>query len=135
MGGTATCCMIAAWKCACRQAQTCFWSGTILAEALRENLAILCMTFANLSRARNLPWRWTKALVLQELVVEKMPKLAEHLSALQCDITIVATDWFLCLFCTTLPSEVRRRAADILQPIKLARRAGTYLCNHGRCRV
>ncbi len=43
---------------------------------------------------------------LQELVIEKMPKLAAHLSAAQCDITIVATDWFLCLFCTTLPSEV-----------------------------
>ena len=43
---------------------------------------------------------------MQELVVEKMPKLAEHFSSLHCDITIVATDWFLCLFCTTLPSEV-----------------------------
>lgn len=38
--------------------------------------------------------------------MEKMPKLAQHLSAMQCDITIVATDWFLCLFCTSLPSEV-----------------------------
>jgi TBC1 domain family member 2A len=46
---------------------------------------------------------------MQELVVEKMPKLAEHFSNLQCDITIVATDWFLCLFCTTLPSEVSVR--------------------------
>jgi len=41
-------------------------------------------------------------------VIEKMPKLAAHLSSVQCDITIVATDWFLCLFCTTLPSEVRQ---------------------------
>lgn len=43
---------------------------------------------------------------MQELVIEKMPKLATHLAALHCDITIVATDWFLCLFCTSLPSEV-----------------------------
>lgn len=43
---------------------------------------------------------------VQELVIEKMPKLAEHFSSVHCDITIVATDWFLCLFCTTLPSEV-----------------------------
>ena len=35
-----------------------------------------------------------------------MPKLAEHLSRVHCDITIVATDWFLCLFCTSLPAEV-----------------------------
>ena len=42
----------------------------------------------------------------QELVIEKMPKLAAHLAALHCDITIVATDWFLCLFCTSVPSEV-----------------------------
>ena len=35
-----------------------------------------------------------------------MPKLATHLAQLHCDITIVATDWFLCLFCTSLPSEV-----------------------------
>ena len=47
----------------------------------------------------------------QELVIEKMPKLAEHLSRISCDVTIVATDWFLCLFCTTLPSEVRLDAA------------------------
>lgn len=40
-------------------------------------------------------------------MIEKMPNLAEHFSRVQCDITIVATDWFLCLFCTTLPSEVR----------------------------
>lgn len=51
---------------------------------------------------------------LAELVVEKMPKLAAHLSALQCDITIVATDWFLCLFCTSLPSETAMRVWDSL---------------------
>lgn len=64
---------------------------------------------------------------MQELVVEKMPKLAEHFSNLQCDITIVATDWFLCLFCTTLPSEVsvhmvycEAEMLDIQLQIKLA---------------
>ena len=36
----------------------------------------------------------------------KLPRLREHLVRLQCDITIIATDWFLCLFATVLPSEV-----------------------------
>jgi TBC1 domain family member 2A len=44
---------------------------------------------------------------LEELVAVKMPKLAAHLTSLGCDLTIVATDWFLCLFCTQLPSQVR----------------------------
>lgn len=36
----------------------------------------------------------------------KLPRLRQHLIKLQCDITIIATDWFLCLFATVLPSEV-----------------------------
>ena len=36
----------------------------------------------------------------------KLPKLFAHLSRLHCDMTIIATDWFLCLFSTALPSEV-----------------------------
>jgi len=42
----------------------------------------------------------------QELVARKLPKLAKHLKGLNCDMSIIATDWFLCLFCTALPSEV-----------------------------
>ena len=44
--------------------------------------------------------------VLQELMYKKLPKLYKHLQAQQCDMSIIATDWFLCLFVTTLPSEV-----------------------------
>ena len=36
----------------------------------------------------------------------KLGKLQAHLQKLYCDMTIIATDWFLCLFCTALPSEV-----------------------------
>lgn len=36
----------------------------------------------------------------------KLPKLGAHLKRLACDITLIATDWFLCLFSTALPSEV-----------------------------
>ncbi len=42
----------------------------------------------------------------QEMVGRKLPKLARHLQGLNCDMSIIATDWFLCLFCTALPSEV-----------------------------
>ncbi len=44
--------------------------------------------------------------VLQELTYKKLPKLYKHLQTTQCEMSIIATDWFLCLFATTLPSEV-----------------------------
>lgn len=42
----------------------------------------------------------------------KLPKLGAHLKHLNCDMTLIATDWFLCLFSTVLPSEVCLHAAD-----------------------
>ena len=45
-------------------------------------------------------------LCVQELTYKKLPKLYKHLQAQQCEMSIIATDWFLCLFATTLPSEV-----------------------------
>ncbi len=44
--------------------------------------------------------------MLQELTYKKLPKLYKHLQTTQCEMSIIATDWFLCLFATTLPSEV-----------------------------
>lgn len=49
----------------------------------------------------------TEAGLLQELLYNKVPKLHKHLQATGCEMSIIATDWFLCLFATTLPSEVR----------------------------
>ena len=43
---------------------------------------------------------------MQELLSKKQPKLFKHLQALSCDMSIIATDWFLCLFSTSLPAEV-----------------------------
>ena len=40
---------------------------------------------------------------LDTLLHVKMPKLHKHLQDLGCDVSILSTDWFLCLFCTTLP--------------------------------
>ena len=45
-------------------------------------------------------------------VTSKLPRLAAHLRVLSCDISILATDWFMCLFATTLPSEVRSCAPE-----------------------
>ncbi|KAK9919170.1 hypothetical protein WJX75_009858 [Coccomyxa subellipsoidea] len=51
---------------------------------------------------------------LQELVDAKLPRLRQHLEKLGCDMTIIATDWFLCLFSTSLPSETAMRCWDAL---------------------
>eukprot|EP00887_Chlorella_sp_A99_P001441 scaffold8.g1441.t1 len=51
---------------------------------------------------------------LRELVERKLPRLAAHLDALGCDMSIVATDWFLCLFATTMPAESAARVWDAL---------------------
>ena len=34
--------------------------------------------------------------------------------SLGCDISLLATDWFLCLFCTSFPSETAARVWDSL---------------------
>lgn len=51
---------------------------------------------------------------LKELVTIKLPRLGAHMEALRCDISILATDWFLCLFCTSLPAETAIRMWDAL---------------------
>lgn len=51
---------------------------------------------------------------LEMMVKEKEPKLAEHLHSIYCETTIIATEWYLCLFCTTLPPETCCRLWDAL---------------------
>jgi hypothetical protein len=48
------------------------------------------------------------------LLSKKMPKLSRHLSSVGCDVSLLATDWFLCLFSTALPSETTARLLDAL---------------------
>lgn len=52
--------------------------------------------------------------VLDELMRSKLPKLGVHLTRIGVDISIVATDYFLCLFCTVMPSETAMRIWDAL---------------------
>lgn len=39
---------------------------------------------------------------------EEKRRIASHLEALDFDVSLVATEWFLCLFSKSLPSEVRQ---------------------------
>jgi hypothetical protein len=51
---------------------------------------------------------------LADLVAAKLPRLAAHLAALRCDMSLLATDWFLCLFATSVPAEAAARVWDAL---------------------
>lgn len=51
---------------------------------------------------------------LSTLLHIRRPALAAHFQAVGFDISLVATDWFLCLFCTTLPAESAARVWDCL---------------------
>mmetsp|Transcript_20039 Transcript_20039/g.55778 ORF Transcript_20039/g.55778 Transcript_20039/m.55778 type:complete len:409 (+) Transcript_20039:44-1270(+) len=48
------------------------------------------------------------------LMAKKVPRLYKHFQDLGCDVSIIATDWFLCLFATSLPPEVAARVWDVL---------------------
>ena len=52
--------------------------------------------------------------VLGELLRSKLPQLCAHLARVGVDISIIATDYFLCLFCTVMPSETAMRVWDAL---------------------
>jgi hypothetical protein len=64
--------------------------------------------------ARDLAGCHVEMRSLRELVAAKLPALGAHLEALRCDMSILATDWFLCLFCTSLPAEAAARVWDAL---------------------
>ncbi|XP_021735232.1 TBC1 domain family member 2A-like [Chenopodium quinoa] len=52
--------------------------------------------------------------VFQDLLTQKYPRIATHLEALEFDVSLVATEWFLCLFSKSLPSETTMRVWDVL---------------------
>jgi hypothetical protein len=43
-----------------------------------------------------------------------MPRLAAHLHELEADVSILATDWYLTLFATSMPAETAVRVWDAL---------------------
>ncbi|KAI8558178.1 hypothetical protein RHMOL_Rhmol04G0069500 [Rhododendron molle] len=52
--------------------------------------------------------------VFKDLLVKKCPRIAAHLEDLEFDVSLVATEWFLCLFSKSLPSETTLRVWDVL---------------------
>ncbi|KAL0445367.1 UNVERIFIED_CONTAM: TBC1 domain family member 2B [Sesamum latifolium] len=52
--------------------------------------------------------------VFKDLLTKKCPRIAAHLEALEFDVSLVCTEWFLCLFSKSLPSETTLRVWDVL---------------------
>ncbi|XP_010928875.1 uncharacterized protein [Elaeis guineensis] len=52
--------------------------------------------------------------VFKDLLAKKCPRIAAHLEAIEFDVSLVATEWFLCLFSKSLPSETTLRVWDVL---------------------
>ncbi|CAL1151657.1 unnamed protein product, partial [Cladocopium goreaui] len=50
--------------------------------------------------------------VLQKLLSEEIPELAEHLDLQGIDLSPITVNWFLCLFLNTLPADWSHRVLD-----------------------
>ncbi|XP_019054851.1 PREDICTED: growth hormone-regulated TBC protein 1-like isoform X2 [Nelumbo nucifera] len=81
-----------------------FW---MLAVLLEDVLVTDCYT-------DNLSGCHVEQRVFKDLLTQKCPRIAAHLEALEFDVSLVATEWFLCLFSKSLPSETTMRVWDVL---------------------
>ncbi|XP_049934843.1 uncharacterized protein LOC116256970 isoform X4 [Nymphaea colorata] len=74
-----------------------FW---MLATLLENVLVNDCYT-------DNLSGCHVEQRVFKDLLSKKCPRIATHLEAMGFDVSLVATEWFLCLFSKSLPSEMK----------------------------
>ncbi|KAL3646058.1 hypothetical protein CASFOL_011238 [Castilleja foliolosa] len=81
-----------------------FW---MLAVLLEDVLVSDCYT-TNLSGCH------VEQRVFKDLLTKKCPRIGAHLEALDFDVSLVCTEWFLCLFSKSLPSETTMRVWDVL---------------------
>lgn len=81
-----------------------FWMLAVLLENVLVND---CYT-------NNLSGCHVEQRVFKDLLVKQCPRIATHLEALDFDVSLVATEWFLCLFSKSLPSETTLRVWDVL---------------------
>ncbi|XP_049934841.1 uncharacterized protein LOC116256970 isoform X3 [Nymphaea colorata] len=81
-----------------------FW---MLATLLENVLVNDCYT-------DNLSGCHVEQRVFKDLLSKKCPRIATHLEAMGFDVSLVATEWFLCLFSKSLPSETTMRVWDVL---------------------
>ncbi|XP_024960712.1 TBC1 domain family member 2B-like [Cynara cardunculus var. scolymus] len=87
-----------------RTEEEAFW---MLAVLLENVLVSDCYT-------DNLSGCHVEQRVFKDLLSKKCPRLSAHLEAMGFDISLVATEWFLCLFSKSLPSETTMRVWDVL---------------------
>ncbi|KAB1200502.1 TBC1 domain family member 2A [Morella rubra] len=81
-----------------------FWMLAVLLENVLVND---CYT-------NNLSGCHVEQRVFKDLLPKKCPRIAAHLEELDFDVSLVATEWFLCLFSKSLPSETTLRVWDVL---------------------
>nr|KJB08685.1 hypothetical protein B456_001G097600 [Gossypium raimondii] len=81
-----------------------FWMLAVLLENVLVND---CYT-------NNLSGCHVEQRVFKDLLSKKCPRIAAHLEALEFDVSLVTTEWFLCLFAKSLPSETTLRVWDVL---------------------
>ncbi|XP_044465263.1 growth hormone-regulated TBC protein 1-like [Mangifera indica] len=81
-----------------------FWMLSVLLENVLVND---CYT-------NNLSGCHVEQRVFKDLLVKQCPRIASHLEAMEFDVSLVATEWFLCLFSKSLPSETTLRVWDVL---------------------
>ncbi|KAL3697641.1 hypothetical protein R1sor_011717 [Riccia sorocarpa] len=81
-----------------------FWMLAVLLENV-----LFSESFAEDLRGCHLAQR-----VFKDLLKKKFPRLAQHLDQIGFDSTLVTTEWFLCLFAKSFPSETTMRVWDVL---------------------
>ncbi|KAJ3693194.1 hypothetical protein LUZ60_008674 [Juncus effusus] len=81
-----------------------FW----LLSVLLENVLVSDCYTDNLSGCH------VEQRVFKDLLAKKCPRIAAHLDSMGFDASLVATEWFLCLFSKSLPSETTLRVWDVL---------------------
>ncbi|KAL7128519.1 hypothetical protein ABFS83_13G001200 [Erythranthe nasuta] len=81
-----------------------FWMLAVLLENVLVND---CYT-SNLSGCH------VEQRVFKDLLTKKCPRIAAHLEAMDFDVSLVCTEWFLCLYSKSLPSETTMRIWDVL---------------------
>ncbi|PNH10252.1 TBC1 domain family member 2A, partial [Tetrabaena socialis] len=87
-----------------RNEEVAFWLLVVLVERI-------CFpgTFGH-----NLSGAHVEMKTLQDLIQEKLPRLGAHMAALGCDASLIATDWFLTVYCASMPPETACRVLDAL---------------------
>uniref|UniRef100_A0A1D1Z0T2 TBC1 domain family member 2A n=1 Tax=Anthurium amnicola TaxID=1678845 RepID=A0A1D1Z0T2_9ARAE len=81
-----------------------FWMFAVLLENVLVND---CYT-------DNLSGCHVEQRVFKDLLAKKCPRIAAHLDVMDFDVSLVTTEWFLCLFSKSLPSETTMRVWDVL---------------------